>query len=131
MSRLAGWQLFLAVNGVLAAVSVPLYIIVPSGTSAMFHPRGDRIAADQRWWVQTVAAGDALVAAVALFGVQYGHRDAIIRRFCLASTAMYNFLHMSAFAAGKFVHGDILGVAKFLTAALFPVAVFLVVEAEA
>lgn len=97
-----GWQVFLGFGGLLASISVPMYLFMPVGTSKHFNHRQEPIGRDYAWWVQSVAAGDALIAFICLYGVLADGADVDKRHFCLSALALYSSLHMFAFGLGAY-----------------------------
>lgn len=91
---------WLAAYGLLAAVSVPLYLLSPDGTIASF---GGKTTPTSRTWVQTVAAGDALFAYLCLEAV-CGDASLDTKRMVARAVGVYTVFHMGAFIHGHVVH---------------------------
>ena len=90
---------WLALGGVLAAASVPLYVFLPSGSIRNF---GGTPSPTACMWVQTVAAGDALVAFLAWEALRSGSVET--KRLAARAIGVYNLLHMGSFINGHLNH---------------------------
>ena len=99
------FRAYMALGGTLAAVSVPLYVFVPFGTAQTFSG-GDMppMPREQAWWVQTVAAGDMMVAYMCWVAF-WRYKDTALRATIMRGVSLYTVLHMAAFARGAVLAG--------------------------
>lgn len=99
------FRAYMAVCGTLAFVSVPLYVFVPFGTAQNFSG-GDMapMPREQAWWVQTVAAGDLLVAYLCWVAF-WQHKNRVVTTLVMRGVAVYTLLHMLAFWRGAVLAG--------------------------
>lgn len=94
-----GANVWFAVSAAAALASVPLYALWPDGAIRHF---GGTPTPTSRFWVQAVAAGDALCGAMclqALLSPRGGEKASLARL-----VGLYNLAHMAAFLHGHHHH---------------------------
>lgn len=90
---------WLGVCGILAGVSVPLYLKRPDAAIINF---GGTPTPTSRFWIQTVAGGDALIAFLCFEALRSG--SPATKQLVAKSIGVYNAFHMGAFINGHLKH---------------------------
>ena len=88
---------YLLTCGTLGAISVPLYLISPSGTASYF---GGTPSSTSDSWVRIVASGDLLLAYICY---SLANKEEELQNLALRSVGIYGVFHCGSYLAAHYL----------------------------